>query len=73
MARSSKSRHSLGSPRACGDDVWSNRQIFPRNAGSPHTRGDLGIPFDQECASETIRADALFSKDGLARAIRLVY
>jgi len=33
----------------------------------------LGIPFDQECGNETIRADALLSNDGLARAIRPVY
>jgi hypothetical protein len=33
----------------------------------------LGIPFDQERASETIKADVLLSNDGLARAIRLVY
>ena len=33
----------------------------------------LGIPFDQERASETIKADVLISNDGLARAIRLVY
>jgi hypothetical protein len=33
----------------------------------------LGIPFNQERASETIRADVLLSNDGLARAIRLVY
>ena len=33
----------------------------------------LGIPFNQERASETIRADVLVSNDGLARAIRLVY
>jgi hypothetical protein len=33
----------------------------------------LGIPLDQERASETIKADVLLSNDGLARAIRLVY
>jgi anti-sigma factor RsiW len=33
----------------------------------------LGIPFNQERASETIKADVLVSNDGLARAIRLVY
>jgi hypothetical protein len=33
----------------------------------------LGIPFNQERASETIKADVLLSNDGLARAIRLVY
>ena len=33
----------------------------------------LGIPFNQERTSETIRADVLVSNDGLARAIRLVY
>jgi hypothetical protein len=33
----------------------------------------LGIPFNQERASETIEADVLVSNDGLARAIRLVY
>src|SRR5262245_51957020 len=33
----------------------------------------LGIPLDQERASETIKADVLLSYDGLARAIRLVY
>ena len=33
----------------------------------------LGIPFNQERASETIQADVLISNDGLARAIRLVY
>jgi hypothetical protein len=33
----------------------------------------LGIPFNQERANETIKADVLLSNDGLARAIRLVY
>ncbi len=33
----------------------------------------LGIPYSQERADETIRADVLVSNDGLARAIRLVY
>ncbi|MGH9751251.1 MAG: anti-sigma factor family protein [Blastocatellia bacterium] len=33
----------------------------------------LGIPFNQERASETIQADVLVSNDGLARAVRLVY
>jgi len=33
----------------------------------------LGIPFNQERANETIRADVLVSNDGLARAIRFVY
>jgi anti-sigma factor RsiW len=33
----------------------------------------LGIPFNQERASETVKADVLLSNDGLARAIRLVY
>jgi hypothetical protein len=33
----------------------------------------LGIPFNQERASETIEADVLLSNDGLARAIRFVY
>jgi hypothetical protein len=33
----------------------------------------LGIPFNQERSSETIKADVLLSNDGLARAIRLVY
>jgi hypothetical protein len=33
----------------------------------------LGIPFNQERASEMIEADVLVSNDGLARAIRLVY
>jgi anti-sigma factor RsiW len=33
----------------------------------------LGIPFNQERASDTIKADVLVSNDGLARAIRLVY
>src|SRR5262245_38673020 len=33
----------------------------------------LGIPLNQERASETIQADVLVSNDGLARAIRLVY
>ncbi|HKQ79592.1 MAG TPA: hypothetical protein VJ810_38220 [Blastocatellia bacterium] len=33
----------------------------------------LGIPFNQERADETIRADVLVSNDGLARAIRFVY
>jgi anti-sigma factor RsiW len=33
----------------------------------------LGIPFNQDRASETIKADVLVSNDGLARAIRLVY
>src|SRR5262249_44181636 len=32
-----------------------------------------GIPFNQERANETIRADVLVSNDGLARAIRFVY
>jgi hypothetical protein len=33
----------------------------------------FGIPFNQERANETIKADVLLSNDGLARAIRLVY
>ncbi|HEY6402818.1 MAG TPA: hypothetical protein VI479_15480 [Blastocatellia bacterium] len=33
----------------------------------------FGIPFNQERANETIKADVLLSHDGLARAIRLVY
>ena len=33
----------------------------------------LGIPVNQERATETVKADVLVSHDGLARAIRLVY
>ena len=33
----------------------------------------FGIPFNQERANETIRADVLVSNEGLARAIRFVY
>jgi hypothetical protein len=43
------------------------RVIMPRSNLIP-----LGIPFNQERANETIKADVLVS-NGLARAIRLVY
>jgi hypothetical protein len=44
------------------------RVMMPRSNLIP-----LGIPFNQERASETIKADVLLSNDGLARAIRFVY